>query len=160
MLPLVSIRATAVAALFAALALTATARAGVPSIHGPVGAHGGNAVVVAELHAAKSLLEKGDHDYKGHRAHAVHLITEAIHELHPHHKHTGGGKAMHAGSGKGVGKGAGGQKLKEPQQVSDAQLREAIGILTKAESQLGHHPKAAAHVQQAIGELNTALKIK
>ena len=156
MLRLMSIKTTGLVALFTTLALTTGARAGIPAIGAHVGGHAGNAVVVAELHAAKALLERADHDYKGHRAHAVHLITEAIHELHPHHKHAGGGKSMHAGAGKGTG-----QKLKEPQPVSDAQLREAIGILTKAHALLGtHHAKAAGHIQQAIAELHTALKIK
>jgi hypothetical protein len=159
MLPLVSIRTAGLAALFAILALTAGANAGVPGLTG-AGKHAGNAMVVAELHQAHRLLAHADHDYQGHRAKAAHLVSEAIHELHPHHKNGNGAKTG-GGKGKGLGQGKGnGQKQKEPQAVSDAQLKQAIGILTTAQGQLGNHPKAAAHVQQAIAELNTALKIK
>src|SRR5438552_3361668 len=40
---------------------------------------------VAELRATKALLERADHDYKGHRAAAVKEITVAIHALEPSH---------------------------------------------------------------------------
>jgi hypothetical protein len=147
------------ATLFGIFALSATAQAGIPAPNGAAGKHIGNALVAKELHVAKKLVGHGDHDYQGHRAKAEHLITEAIHELHPQHKKgsktTGGAGA--AGQGKGKGKG---QKLKEPQVASDAQLKMALGILTKALGQVSHHPKAAAHIQGAIAELNMALKIK
>src|SRR5262249_44315284 len=41
--------------------------------------------VVLELRATKQLLERADHDYKGHRARAVHEINAAIHSLDGHH---------------------------------------------------------------------------
>src|SRR5262245_49808902 len=43
------------------------------------------AAQVAALHTARDLLVNADHDYKGHRAEAVKLVTAAIHALHPHH---------------------------------------------------------------------------
>jgi hypothetical protein len=113
--------------------------------------------IVKELHAAKALLEKADHDYDGHRAKAVHHITEAIHELNghhqqQHHKTSTAQHTQHHNSGK---------KMKEPQNVSDAQLREAAALVAKAQSQLGStHPKVQAQLTLAEKELATALKIR
>jgi hypothetical protein len=111
-----------------------------------------HAAQVAELKAARSLLEKADHDYQGHRAQAVHEIGVAIHALQGSHQH----HAMH--------KSTGGNN--ESQAASDAQLRQALKKMKTVESQLqggssgGHTAKAAAAVKKAIQELETALKIR
>lgn len=107
------------------------------------------AAEVKELHDIKVLLELADRDYKGHRAEAVKQLTEAIHALHPGHKH----------KGKGVKGG------KEPQRLSDAQLKESIKTLNDVLAQLtaaGGAPatKAAVHVTNAIKDLEVALTIK
>lgn len=113
------------------------------------------------LHRAKQLLVHANHDYKGHRAKAVHEITKAIHEIEHHHKGKGaktGAVASHksqAAAGQKQG------KVHEPQVASDQQLQTAIGLLQRAAGDLGNgkHPKALTHVNSAIQELQTALKI-
>lgn len=116
---------------------------------------------ITELRAARALLEKADHDYKGHRAKAVKEITAAIHDLQPPPPATGKGKANHA---KGQQNKTGGGN-NEPQAVSDAQLKQAMEQLAKVATQLasaqGDGPtKATGAIKIAIAELETALKIK
>ncbi len=110
------------------------------------------AAQIKELRQIRALLQKADRDYKGHRAAAVKEITAAVHALHPSHK---------AHKGKGV-KGA---KGGEPQALSDAQLKDSIKALNAVLAQLNTAPnapatKAAAHVTNAIKELEVALTIK
>jgi hypothetical protein len=108
------------------------------------------AVEIGELHRIKALLEKADHDYKGHRAAAVKEITAAIHDLAAHHHHH-----PHAMPGKGGNN--------EPQALSDAQLREAREQLRTVHKQLaaaGAPGKAVTAVEKAIKELDRALEIK
>lgn len=156
-------RTTLLAAASVALVLAGGARAFVPIVpqipHGPKGTAPG---IVLELHATKALLEKADHDYEGHRAAAVHHITQAIHELSgAHHGGTHAAGAPHHAGGKHPHPGKGGQKGHEPQAVSDAQLRVALQQLAAIHAQLGGaHPKASGNIQAAIVELNVALKIK
>lgn len=125
--------------------------------------HANNQRVVKELHSAKQLLEKADHDYAGHRARAVHEITTAIHELQHHGKSTSqhrkrSGSLQHPAN-RNVP--ATGKKLKEPQAVSDAQLKQAGQILANSLTQISsNHTRARANIQAAMNELNTALKIK
>jgi hypothetical protein len=111
--------------------------------------HNPHAAQAAELHSIKLMLERADHDYKGHRAAAVRDIAAAIRELDPEHEGRGGGKVP------------GGH---EPQAVSDAQLREALKQLEAMHGHLGKkkggHHKAAAHLERAINELKTALQVK
>jgi hypothetical protein len=129
--------------------------------------------VIAELKAARALLEKANHDYQGHRAKAVHEITHAIHLLE-HGKHhpnpqtaagNGNGNKPTAAGGKKGKKAAGNaNKPNEPQGQSDAQLKHAIEILHKVEKQLHggqaqHHRHAAEAIHKAIHELHTALKV-
>jgi hypothetical protein len=102
--------------------------------------------IVNELHATKTLLEMADHDYKGHRAAAVHELDVAIKEL-------GGHK----------GKGPAGNN--EPQALSDAQLKAAVLGLVEIEEQLSTVPapataRAAAAVAVAVKELKKALTIR
>jgi hypothetical protein len=109
------------------------------------------ATVVRELHQVKVLLERADHDYKGHRAAAVKEITQAVHALVPHHKGKGKGKSPMGGG--------------EPQALSDAQLREAVKALGKVAAQLSALPgpraaTALGHVGAAVKDLEIALTIK
>ena len=122
---------------------------------------------LATLHAAKKLLVSADHDYKGHRAKAVHEVTEAIHELEYHHKAAGTTGVKHAAATGSttprVHANGGGQqhaKLREPQANSDQQLQAAMALLQKAAAGLnsGNHPKALGHVNAAIESLQLALK--
>jgi hypothetical protein len=109
------------------------------------------AVEISELHKIKVLLERADHDYKGHRAAAVKDITAAIHDLTrgaPHHQ-------PHAMPGKGGNN--------ETQALSDAQLKEAIEQLRVVHKQLsvaGGPADAANAVERAIKELRIALEIR
>ena len=115
---------------------------------------------VAELNTTIKLLQAADHDYQGHRAQAIHDIHQAIHALHPtanHNKSSApGGKV----TGKNVtAKGQGANK--EPQAVSDAQLKQAIAQLNTVQGQLKAAPPAALHsVQAAVKQLQVALTIK
>jgi hypothetical protein len=114
------------------------------------------AAVVKELHATAHLLNQADHDYKGHRAKAVHEIHLAIHILHPGtHKHTGTTNKSTTNNG------ATGTP-KEPQAVSDAQLKQALQQLKSIHSQLNNNapPQAIAAVRAAIHQLHVALEIK
>jgi hypothetical protein len=129
------------------------------------------AAQVAALHQARELLVNADHDYKGHRAEAVKLVTAAIHELHPHHAkgaHAKGGAGKgaakaHAGAKQGAGKGTGNTM---PQEVSDGHLKQAMSQIAAVQTQLagagGQGPAAAAATAlgKAVQELQTALSIK
>jgi hypothetical protein len=129
------------------LALADAAQAA-PRLKNP-GATAGHGGVIQELHAVASLLNKADRDYKGHRAAAVADIHKAIHALGGEHK-------KHKGPKKPTGGG------KEPQDVSDGQLKHAIKQLEGIEKQLGAHKgaaKAKVDIKKAIHNLHTALKI-
>jgi hypothetical protein len=110
------------------------------------------APLVSELHQTRVLLHQADHDYQGHRVKAMHEIGQAMNALHPHHKHK-----------LGVRKGGGGN---ENQAVSDMQLAQAGKQLQVVLNQLNNGAanantaKAAMHVQNAMAQLNTALKIR
>ena len=93
---------------------------------------------VGKLDEAYGLLRIADHDYKGHRAHAMHDIEAAAREL----------GAKIGGSGKG----------KEGQKTSDTQLVDAQNLLEGAVS--GLTGKAHHHIVEAIRQLSVALKIK
>jgi hypothetical protein len=124
---------------------------------------------VTALHQARKLLATADHDYQGHRAKAAHLVTQALHELSGHqqqgtNKGAGGNGANankngQAGNGNN-GNANNGQANKMPQAQSDAQLQQAIQLLNGVSGKLTNAPKAAGHIQAAIAELTTALKIK
>jgi hypothetical protein len=130
----------------ALVCLAGTVGAASPAVRKSVGEEG----VVKELHHAKHLLEHADHDYDGHRARAVKDVSEAIHELShgaSHHHHL-------------EAKGKGGEELKQTK--SDEHLKEALAILHEAKTQLSkheHHKKALHHVEEAIHQIHTALKV-
>lgn len=113
------------------------------------------AELVAQLRSAHKLLAEADRDYDGHRARAAEAVHKAIRELVGNHHP----KKPATGTAAAVAKKP--PAIHEPQAASDAQLRQAQGILQGVQGELSaHHPKAADHVGLAIGELNTALKIK
>jgi hypothetical protein len=116
---------------------------------------------VAELNTTIKLLQAADHDYQGHRAQAVHDIHQAIHALHPtanNNKSSAKGKQVTA-KGKNLAKGQGANK--EPQAVSDAQLKQAIVQLNTVQGQLKAGPPSALNsVQAAVKQLQIALTIK
>jgi hypothetical protein len=96
-----------------------------------------------------SKLGQADHDYDGHRVHAMHSVGQAIHHL--------GSSAPMGGSGPG--------NLSQGQ--SDGILRDALHNLRSVHSQLGgsganaaHHAQARASVSQAIQHLEVALRIR
>ncbi len=154
--------ATAACLSLAVLTGTESANAARPNTPTPHkgGAQSQDHQIVGELHSTKQLLEKADHDYKGHRARVVHEISLAIHSL-THHHHPAGKAAepKPAATSKTGDKG-----MKEPQEVSDAQLKQAVQQLETVKGQLKsgheHHAKALFAVSKAIEELHTALKIK
>jgi hypothetical protein len=122
-----------------------------------------NTAALAALKQARALLDGANHDYQGHRAKAEALVAQAIRELTPHHHQPGAGTTKPgrgANPGVNVGNAGKGNANKEPQAQSDAQLQQAVQLLNGVVGQIGNHPKASAHIQNAIAELNTALKIK
>jgi hypothetical protein len=96
-----------------------------------------------------SKLGQADHDYDGHRVHAMHSVGQAVHHL--------GSSAPMGGSGPG----------NLPQSQSDGILRDALHNLRNVHGQLGgsgtnapHHAQARASVSQAIHHLEIALRIR
>jgi hypothetical protein len=125
------------------------------------------AAQIAELHAARTLLETADHDYKGHRAEAVKLISHAIHTLHPHKQSGAHAKGAKASAAKGAtakpATAKGGNNM--PQAQSDSQLKQAMAQVSAVQTQLAASKAAeagtaAASLQKAVQELQTALAIK
>lgn len=107
-----------------------------------------NAHLAKQLETIRTVLNKADHDYQGHRAEAVHQITHAIHLLHHGKAHTNPGQHFVGG------------KHKEPQAVSDAQLKQSIAALQSLVVPPGkHHAQVQAAIHKAITNLNVALKI-
>jgi hypothetical protein len=109
------------------------------------------ATQIVELHATAKLLHEAKHDYKGHRAQALHQIHLAVHILNPVHKKP---KAPSTITPVGT-------PPSEPQSVSDALLRQALDQLKVVRGQLGNAPpQALVAVRSAITQLETALAIK
>ena len=108
---------------------------------------------IYELHDVKVLLERADHDYKGHRAAAVKVITSAIHSLQAGYAHVSHPSQKVRGGG-------------EPQALSDMQLNEAINQLKTIQKQLSAAQgdkavqAAAVDLNTAVSELQIALTIK
>jgi hypothetical protein len=114
------------------------------------------AALAGQLRATRALLRRADHDYEGHRVKAIHEITRAIHALEP-----AAGRRRHPRVG-GLRPAPGG---KEPQAVSDAQLRKALEQLQATRANLGAAPPrnvavAGAAIDRAVRELQIALKIR
>jgi hypothetical protein len=108
---------------------------------------------IYELHDVKVLLERADHDYKGHRAAAVKLISAAIHSLQMGYAHVKHPSQNVKGGG-------------EPQALSDKQLQEAKDKLAAIQKQLSATQadmavqSAANDLNMAVAELTVALTIK
>jgi hypothetical protein len=128
---------------------------------------GENALFIAELRKAHALLQKGKHDYKGHRARAVTHVHQAIRDLQGARKPEAGKKPaakvpVNSGKKKNAGKVA---RSRETQAQSDALLRQAAQILKTTHKQLesakaGHGRRKAAHqVKKALEEIHKALKV-
>ncbi len=106
--------------------------------------------LVTALEAVRTTLNMANHDYKGHRAAAVHQVSHAIHVIKhgkPHPKPAETFQAPKGGNN-------------EPQSVSDMQLQASITALqglTVPPSK--HQTKVVQHINNAIAELNTALKV-
>jgi hypothetical protein len=121
------------------------------------------------LQATKNTLEGANHDYGGHRVHAIKAIGAAQHQLkqalasQTTHKKTGGKTAGKAGnSAKGGGKGG------EPQSISNMQLADAIPILQQTQKFLeqanhdygGHRATAIRDLDVAVQHLTKALQFE
>ena len=92
------------------------------------------------LREAYDILARADHDYKGHRAKAMHEIEEA---------------GKHIGMDlKGEGHG------RERQGVSDAQLHHAQELLIQVSANMAGQKKVHNRVEAAIQQLSIALSIK
>jgi len=139
--------------LAVALATTLTAHAGSNSTEQTTTVHGGkkekaavaagapttpSTAVVELLDHAYGDLKIADHDYKGHRAHAMHDIESAAKEL---------GQKL-GGHGKGD----------ETQKTSDSHLQTAEGLLQQALGGLTGKPHR--HVEEALKQLTIALNVK
>lgn len=112
------------------------------------------AALIEGLNSAKVLLEKANHDYKGHRHEAVVHLIHAVHLLE-HQKAHPKPEVEHLKKPHWV---------KEPQPQSDMQLQEAQRQLLVIDGQWSagmaeHHQKAHKQVKSAIQEIGTALKI-
>lgn len=93
-----------------------------------------------KLREAYQIMSWADHDYKGHRAKAMHETEEAGRrfdlDLH--------------------GEGRGHQR----QHVSDAELRHARELLKEVRDMSEHQKRVHEHVDEAIRELDRALEVK
>jgi len=91
------------------------------------------------LHRAYHILATGDHDYKGHRAKAMHAVEAAAKLL---------GLDLH-----------GDYKGHEVQVLSDDKLREAKGLIANVllNAEVKGQPHVTKHLNKAIDEINAGL---
>lgn len=117
------------------------------------------------LQVTKRTLEGADHDYGGHRVASIKAIGAAQHQL----KLALQTQAKSAKSGGKSGQaGKGGGKHREPQNISNLQLAEAIPILQRTRMFLekadrdygGHRAAAVRDLGGAIQQLKLALKFE
>jgi hypothetical protein len=107
-----------------------------------------NGQLVQHLESIRATLNQADHDYKDHRAAAVHQITHAIHLLQHGRHHPNPGQHFVGGT------------HKKPQNVSDAELKRALAALQRLTVPAGsHRAQVHAAIQRAIVDLQTALKV-
>ena len=100
------------------------------------------------LEAIRADLNKADHDYKGHRAAAVHEITHAIHLLQHGKVHPNPGQHFVGG------------KHNEPQNISDTRLKECIAAIQGLTVPPGkHQTQVKAALAKALNDLHVALKV-
>ena len=114
-------------------------------------------LAIGHLKTVHSKLRSADADYDGHRVRAMNHIETAIH-------HMGSASGLNMGLGGGFA-GAGGGHM--PQAESDQILRDAIFQLRQTQSSLATGTNAAAHhrsahtsINEAIQQLEVALKIR
>jgi hypothetical protein len=115
------------------------------------------------LQSTKKMMQGADHDYGGHRVAAIKAIDAAEHQLkralqsQPKSK-IAAVKTSKPRNGQG--------KQPEPQNISNLQLADAIGILEQTRTLLvkadhdygGHRAAAVRDIGAAIQQLKTALK--
>jgi hypothetical protein len=141
--------AALIASLACAVNLRATSIQGTAVLNNP--ASGDNAVQIVEfrgsseaglLRDAYRILATGDHDYKGHRAKAMHSVEAA-------------GKLL------GVDV-AGDLKDRTPQALSDARLQEAQGLITRVleSAEVRGQKRVVKHLNEAVKQINVALQIR
>jgi hypothetical protein len=112
-----------------------------PQTVGPARVKPSEQAEVTALRTAYKTLAKADHDYKGHRRKAMNEIEEACDLL---------GSDIR-GDGKGH----------EAQTVSDGQLREAQGIVTRVrDSVKGKQRRVYEHLDKAVKEIGVALTMR
>ena len=94
------------------------------------------------LHRAYRILATGDHDYKGHRVKAMRAVEAAAKLLGLELK--------------------GDAKDHEKQALSDDKLREASGLISNvlASAAVKDQKRITRHLNEAVGQINTALSIK
>jgi hypothetical protein len=107
---------------------------------------------ILALHGVRLLLESADHDYMGHRSAALKEINGTIKVLQAGYAHIKHPKDTAKGNN-------------EPQALSDAQLREAVKVLTVIQKKMSSAPGATANLSAnalatAITEMEMALAIK
>jgi hypothetical protein len=94
------------------------------------------------LRRAYHILATGDHDYKGHRAKAMRAVEAAAKLLGTNIR--------------------GDDKDREPQPLSDAQLRSAQGLLQNVlgAAEVKNQKRVTKHLNEAINQINIALSIR
>ena len=144
---LLVVSAVTLAVLFSTGQLRAVAQSSVV-VTGKVHHHGNHKGTVNDspeadlLRQAYDILETGDHDYQGHRIKAMHRIEEAA-------KHMG---VILRGDDK--------DKIAQP--LSDEKLRTARSLLeqVKISGSAKAERRIVWRIEEAIGEINTALNIR
>jgi hypothetical protein len=93
------------------------------------------------LHRAYHILATGDHDYRGHRARAMHQVEAAAKLL---------GLDL-----------SGDLKDREKQVLSDDKLREASGLISDvlASAEVKNQKRVTKHLTDAINQINIALSV-
>jgi len=101
-----------------------------------------NSAEAAKLHRAYRILAFGDHDYKGHRVKAMEQVKKAAELL-------------------GVDL-SGDDRDREPQVLSNDQLREARGLLTDilGSAEVKGQQRISVHINAAIKQIDIALAIR
>lgn len=164
---------TAAGVLFAAFAVAFLAS---PALAGPGKGSKGKSEKAAKvqlreglsvLQATKKMLQSADHDYGGHRAAAVKAIDAAENQLSLvlKSKHKGKGSGGKAGKKSATKPGKGKGKRREPQDLSNLQLADAIPKLEQTQALLekakddygGHRADAVRDLGKAVQQLKTAL---
>lgn len=94
------------------------------------------------LRRAYRILATGDHDYKGHRIHAMHDVEAA-------------GKLLDMDL-------AGDLKDRTPQPLSDDKLREAEGLISQVlgAAAVKDQKRVVKHLKEAVNQINTSLAIR